>query len=294
MARAKFGRWILMNQSSVAQLIEICREASEEICDVHDRPSSEVRKKDDHSPVTDADMASHRVIMSRLSRLFPTDLLISEESGENPEKMREQASARLVRDVWLIDPLDGTKEFIKRNGQFTVNLGLLRRGIPVFGIIMQPTTGCIYYGGDEVEATYIDQSGRAHKMPLPQSPRSKMVAVVSRSHGGTERETLTKVSDNFEYVSFGSSLKFCRVAEGSADLYLRTSPTSEWDTAASDAILRSVGIHITDHSGQILKYFKKGLRNPPLLALSTSLEQNLTLRNSIIESCLEFSPQLQN
>jgi len=277
-----------MERATIEKLITICREASDKICEIHRSATSDVRKKDDHSPVTDADIASHHAIIAGLSQLFPQDLLISEESGKDAESMRNEALSQSDRNVWLIDPLDGTKEFIKRNGQFTVNIGLLHKGIPTFGIIMQPTTGCIYYGGVGVTPTFIDENGSQHTMPLPQQLRSKTVAVISSSHGGSERDILSSISNNFDFVSFGSSLKFCKVAEGSADLYLRTSPTSEWDTAAADAILRSCGISITDHSGQVLRYFKPGLRNPPLLAL-----RQIALRNSIIKECLDRSPQLQ-
>ena len=232
----------------------------------------EVMKKADASPLTRADLAAHNVIVSGLKAL-PSPLseipLISEE-GEIPDYTERSA----WEAWWLIDPLDGTREFVKRNGEFTVNIALVVRespeapGIPVAGWVYAPVHGILYQGIAGEGALKFNVKNKSAEIPLPIEKAAALPRIVaSRSHRNPETQTVIKtVGERFgegEIISSGSSLKLCRIAEGSAELYPRPAPTMEWDTAAADAVCRAAGARVVQAvNGENLEYGKKNLLNP--------------------------------
>ena len=227
----------------------------------------EVERKADDSPVTAADHAAEAIILDHLRKAAADIPIVAEE---------EVAAGRLPdfdQELFLVDPLDGTKEFIQRNGDFTVNIALVRGGDPVLGVVYAPVTNTLYIG--DVEA------GRAYRArPLPgtkhsttrepikvrKAPEAGLTVVVSRSHSTPETETYLKQYRVAERVSVGSSLKFCLVAAGEADLYPRLGPTMEWDTAAGHAVLVAAGGSVLAPGGGAMTYGKSGLRNTHFIA----------------------------
>ena len=227
----------------------------------------EVERKADDSPVTAADHAAEAIILDHLRKAAADIPIVAEE---------EVAAGRLPdfdQELFLVDPLDGTKEFIQRNGDFTVNIALVRAGDPVLGVVYAPVTNTLYIG-DVV-------AGRAYRArPLPgtkhstarepikvrKAPEAGLTVVVSRSHSTPETETYLKQYRVAERVSVGSSLKFCLVAAGEADLYPRLGPTMEWDTAAGHAVLVAAGGSVLAPGGGAMTYGKSGLRNTHFIA----------------------------
>lgn len=193
-----------------------------------------VTHKDDDSPLTQADLAAHRLIVQGLAQLAPTLPVLSEEAADIPH-----ATRRAWQRYWLVDPLDGTREFVKRNGEFTVNIALVEGHRPVLGVIHAPVLGLTYGAARGVGAFRVDAGARTpiRTRTLPAVP----TYVVSRSHRDPALDTLLARAPQHEAVSRGSSLKFCLVAEGAADLYPRTGPTSEWDTAAGQCLVEQAG-----------------------------------------------------
>ncbi|WP_346863283.1 3'(2'),5'-bisphosphate nucleotidase CysQ [uncultured Draconibacterium sp.] len=246
-------------------------EAGHEILKIYNDPKADfsVEKKADHSPLTIADKASHLVIVSHLEK---TGIPILSEEG----KTTDYSERKRWETFWLIDPLDGTKEFIKKNGEFTVNIALIKKGKPVMGVIYVPVSGTLYFGSAKHGAWKLQQTPKtitleqvlAQGKKLPAPMNSNVYKVVgSRSHMSEETITYIKelksVHSNLEIVSKGSSLKICMVAEGSAHQYPRFGPTMEWDTAAGHAIANAAGkkLWLTDMSGE-LQYNKENLLNP--------------------------------
>ncbi|WP_412031001.1 3'(2'),5'-bisphosphate nucleotidase CysQ [Halomonas sp. M4R1S46] len=224
------------------RLIAGVKAAGLTVLDIY-RGDFEVEAKDDESPLTEADMASHHALVALLQDVAPEVPVLSEESGEIPFATR-QAWSR----YWLIDPLDGTKEFIKKNDEFTLNVALIEEGVPVFGIVHAPAVG------EKGGTTWIGQQGQgAWKQmadgpsrpiatrPLPTPEQEAWKVVGSRSHGSDACEAFCAALPAHERVSMGSSLKLCLVAEGAADLYPRLAPTCEWDTAAAQAVVTAAG-----------------------------------------------------
>lgn len=255
------------------ELLEIAKqaalEAGAEIMKIYTDPSQDfgIEKKADNSPLTLADKAAHLCIMRYLQETgIP---VLSEEGLHLPYEQRKDWSR-----LWVVDPLDGTKEFIKKNGEFTVNIALVEDGTPVLGVIYIPVTDILYYGVVGEGAWKITPSslpeGRAgmiESLPLKKSGKGLYTVVASRSHMNAETEEyisqLRKNHDNIQLVSSGSSIKICLVAEGTADAYPRFAPTMEWDTAAGDAIARAAGKHVVNvQTGHPLVYNKEDLHNP--------------------------------
>jgi 3'(2'), 5'-bisphosphate nucleotidase len=235
----------------------LAKQAGEQILQIYNTEFA-VEEKDDKSPLTAADMASHTTIVAGLQRLTPGIPVLSEESASIPFAERSAWDS-----YWLIDPLDGTKEFIKRNGEFTVNIALIHAGVPVLGVVHVPVSG-VTYAACEGQGAVKEIPGRGaqaiHVRKLGDGP----VAVVgSRSHQGDSLKAfLAKLGDH-EIVSMGSSLKICLVAEGAADVYPRLGPTSEWDTAAAHCVVNQAGGHLTDLEMRPLRYnTKDSLLNP--------------------------------
>ncbi|PLX96816.1 MAG: 3'(2'),5'-bisphosphate nucleotidase [Desulfuromonas sp.] len=217
-----------------------------------------IEYKDDHSPLTAADKAAHEVIVDGLQQAFPDIPILSEEGASVPYPERKGWT-----QFWLVDPLDGTKEFVKRNGEFTVNIALIREGAPVLGVVYVPAQDKMYCGVVGSGATRVDSNGNIKKIHV-RSPDMEqgLTVVMSRSHPSAELEAYLKGINVAEALPVGSSLKLCVVAEGLADLYPRLGPTMEWDTAAGHAVVLAAGGQVETPEGEALKYNKENLLNP--------------------------------
>jgi 3'(2'), 5'-bisphosphate nucleotidase len=223
----------------------------------------EVVQKEDRSPLTEADLASHRVIRDALAKLTPDIPLLSEESATVAYDIRSGWS-----QYWLVDPLDGTKEFVNRNGEFTVNIALIREFEPVLGVVHVPVTG-VTYSGVVGEGATRRSPGESPEPIRVQRPCASPVRVVgSRSHANPRLQQYLQLLGDHHLVSMGSSLKFCLVAEGRADFYPRLGPTSEWDTAAAHAVVLAAGGRIITLDGRPLQYNRKeSFLNPEFLVI---------------------------
>ena len=228
-------------------VIAIARAAAADILAVYEG-AFDVEHKEDRSPLTAADLASHQRIVTGLQALTPGIPVLSEES-----KAIDIAQRRTWSRFWLVDPLDGTREFIKRNGEFTVNIALVEDGVATFGVIQQPVGGGLWHGMPGTGAFRRDGDIDAGiHVRTPASPPLRIAA--SRSHRDARTQALLDALTGSEAVACGSSLKFCRIAEGELDLYPRFGPTSEWDTAAGQAILEAAGGAVLDPRGRPFRY----------------------------------------
>jgi 3'(2'), 5'-bisphosphate nucleotidase len=220
-----------------------------------------VRAKADASPVTAADEAAEAVILARLAELTPAIPTVAEEtvaSGHVPE----------IDDgpFWLVDPLDGTKEFLNRNGEFTVNIALVQAREPVLGVVLAPARGQAWWGARGEGARARDAEGRIRAIGVREAPDDGLVAIASRSHRDAATQAFLDQAGVAECISAGSSLKFCLIAEGKADLYPRFGRTMEWDTAAGHAVLSAAGGRVTTRDGAPFLYRKPGFENPAFIA----------------------------
>jgi 3'(2'), 5'-bisphosphate nucleotidase len=220
-----------------------------------------VRQKSDDSPVTEADEAAENIILEELKKLTPNIPVVSEEAAEAGDK-----PSRNVKRFWLVDPLDGTKEFVKRSGEFTVNIGLIEDGVPVLGVVQAPVLDLLFVG--EASRAWKKQGGGPWvAIHCRQEPAEGLSVVASRSHGDPDKiEAYLKGRKIAQMVKAGSSLKICRIAEGLADVYPRFGPTSEWDTAAGHAVLLGAGGRLETLDGQPLRYGKDSILNPDFVA----------------------------
>lgn len=263
-----------MEQKYLFVAVDAALRAGEKILSIYNDPASdfEIERKADNSPLTIADRKAHETITMILAETpFP---VLSEEG-----KKLDYAVRKDWNTLWIVDPLDGTKEFIKRNGEFTVNIALVHDGIPVLGVIYLPVKQELYFAGESLGAyklsgiTSLGDSASldqliASSMRLPQTDqRDRFVIVASRSHLTAETEAyideMKQQHENVELISSGSSIKICLVAEGSADVYPRFAPTMEWDTAAGHAIARAAGMEIYQAGKEWpLQYNKEDLLNP--------------------------------
>ena len=251
----------MLDQIQMAKLLSIAREAGEATLEIYNRDFN-VEIKDDRSPLTEADKKSNEIIISRLTAEYPRTPFISEETKQTSYETRKDWT-----HFWLIDPLDGTKEFIKKNGEFTINIALIEKQTPVVGVIYVPVYDIMYYAQKGKGSFKIEKGASAQPISAnKETNKEKLIVVGSRSHGGEalndyiekRKEEYSKV----ELISSGSSLKFCLVAESKADIYPRTGPTYEWDTAAGHAIVLESGKKVYDFkSGQPLVYNKENLLN---------------------------------
>jgi 3'(2'), 5'-bisphosphate nucleotidase len=217
--------------------------------------------KSDESPLTLADKAAHEIIAENLEKAYPEIPVLSEEGRHLPYEERKHWT-----QFWLVDPLDGTKEFIKRNGEFTVNIALIENNQALVGVIYAPVTGELYFGM-KGKGAFKQLEGEPVQEIRVSGKNTSLVAVASRSHRSVEDEEVLKKFDIQSYTSIGSSLKFCLLAEGKADIYYRHGPTMEWDTAAGQAILEAAGGKMTDAAGQIFTYNKQILTNGSFLSV---------------------------
>ena len=248
-------------ETGIETLRQICQEAGTAILEVYET-DFDVQSKRDASPVTEADMRAHRIIVSRLQEQFRGIPVLSEEAAEQlPYAVRRHWDT-----FWLVDPLDGTKEFVKRNGQFTVNIALVEAGRPVAGFVYAPVKDLLYFTAGTKAFRAAD--GEVRELPCEDpAPAGVLRVVGSLSHHSLEMdEFLAEQRQRYQEVRFvpmGSSLKLCLVAEGSADIYPRLAPTMEWDTAAAHAVANAAGRLVVRHdTGEDLTYNKENLRNP--------------------------------
>ena len=247
-------------QALVEQLLPMARAAGSAIMSVYDGSGANVRHKDDASPVTEADLAAHRVLGTQLTPLLPDCPVVSEEDSAS------QVYRRNTGRFWLVDPLDGTKEFIAGNGEFTVNIALIEDGHSVLGVVYAPAIDALYYGGAGLGAfRCIGGQTTAIKVAAAQAGRACRV-VASKSHLNDATRSLIDCLGEMSLVQAGSSLKFCRVAEGEADIYPRLAPTCEWDTAAAQAVLEGAGGAVVNLQGLPLRYGKAEVLNPSFIA----------------------------
>ena len=228
-------------------LIPIATRAAAAIMAVYEGSFAVERKLDD-SPLTQADLESQRIILEGLRRLTPGVPVLSEESAQAPWSER-----RSWRELWIVDPLDGTREFVKRNGEFTVNIALVIEHEPVLGIVFAPAQDAYWWGAAGVGAFRARHNGSAEPITVSR-PASPIRVVGSRSHMSRETAGYLARLPSHEMTGIGSSLKFCLLAEGNADLYPRFGPTSEWDTAAGQALLEAAGGHVARIDGHRLRY----------------------------------------
>lgn len=257
------------NDELLALAIEASVAAGADIMQIYNDPSQDfgIERKADNSPLTLADKAAHKRIMSFLDK---TDIpVLSEEGAHAPYESRSS-----WQRFWLVDPLDGTKEFIKKNGEFTVNVALIEDGAPILGVVYLPAQDVLYYGSMDGGA-FRRKDGVEEKLPLASAQHDDFVIVASRSHLSPETQEYIdeaeKKYDKVRTISSGSSIKICLVAEGTADAYPRFAPTMEWDTGAGDAVARAAGRQVLQagtydglpyDDGQPLKYNKVDLHNP--------------------------------
>jgi len=238
-------------------LLDIARQAGNGILKVYNdtAESISVTYKEDQSPLTIADSISHRIIADRLAELTPDIPLLSEEGKEIPYEER-----KLWEYYWCVDPLDGTKEFIKRNGEFTVNIALIHKNKPVLGIIYAPVTHVMYYGGINVGSWKITPDSVTKRLTALHEI-NEWTAVASRTHSSEQEQAILAKYNVTKMISAGSSLKFCMIAEGTAQIYYRHGPTMEWDTAAGHAIAIYSGAFMSAPNGGPFYYNKPSLLN---------------------------------
>ena len=256
-----------MNDSSLLNsIVNISKDAGKIILEIYNNPkiSQNVSFKEDNSPLTLADKASHNTIYEKLKILTPNIPILSEEGTDidyNDRKEWEQ--------FWLIDPLDGTKEFIKRNGEFTVNIALIHENQPILGVVYAPVIDILWYGDSDVGSYKIEkEQTKKIKVRSNITSNTEVVKVVSsRSHANNPKlESYLNQFSNYELVKMGSSIKICLVADGTAHYYPRFGPTMEWDTAAAHAVVKYAGGEIFKMGSDFaLSYNKKNLLNPEFL-----------------------------
>ena len=224
------------------------------------------REKEDHSPVTDADEAAEEFILKALATIAPDVPVISEEASSKSGLPTGHAPPRF----WLVDPLDGTKEFISRNGEFTVNIALIENGVPIAGVVHAPALAMTWAGAGAGSATFSQTDQEAMAIATRPMPDAGATVLASRRHGdGADLEAFLARYKVAELKNAGSSLKFCLVANGKADLYPRFGRTMEWDTAAGHAVLLAAGGRVETVDGKPLTYGKPGFANPHFIAYGT-------------------------
>jgi 3'(2'), 5'-bisphosphate nucleotidase len=249
-----------LDLAGLEPILDLSIRAGEAIMQVYGGDAG-VEWKEDRSPLTAADLASHRLIMDGLHRLTPDIPVISEEGADLTAEGRSTAEA-----FWIVDPLDGTKEFLKRTGEFTVNIALVRGGRLEAGVVHAPALRRSWYGARD-GARLTDEDGTVHELRVRPAVPEKLAVVASRDHAGPAVKAFLERVPGASTLSMGSSLKFCLVAEGAADLYFRDGPTMEWDTAAAQCVLESAGGAVYTLDGEPLGYGKGDLRNPMFVAV---------------------------
>lgn len=244
-------------------LADLSKKAGKAILEVYET-DFDVQKKADRSPLTEADTRSHQIISRALRDAYPDIPVLSEEGKEI-----DYAERKSWEKFWLVDPLDGTKEFVKRNGEFTVNIALIELGRPIWGVIYIPVPDMLYVADTSIGAWCIKGHDR-HRIRVASQPADSIRIVKSRSHPSPQLETILELLPEHEIITRGSALKFCAVAAGDADFYPRLGPTWEWDTAAGQAIVNAAGGIVVDFAGRPITYNKPSLLNGPFLVCSNA------------------------
>jgi 3'(2'), 5'-bisphosphate nucleotidase len=241
-------------------VVSVARSAGAAILRVYET-DFKVQEKPDESPLTQADLAAHRRIVEGLASLTPEIPILSEEGGLPDFEVRST-----WQRYWLVDPLDGTKEFVNRNGEFTVNIALIDGDRPVLGVVFVPVTGITYIGCEGFGSRRLDRDGLAEDIRVGTSSNRPVRVVGSRSHRGSSLDHFLARLGDYDMVPMGSSLKFCVIAEGGADVYPRLGPTSEWDTAAAQAVVEQAGGAVVTLDGKPMSYNRKSaILNPYFL-----------------------------
>ncbi len=243
-------------------IVALARRAGTTILEIYESAFA-VRDKADRTPVTEADERSEALIVAGLAALTPGVPVVAEEAQARGENGFANPAPSLF---WLVDPLDGTREFVARNGQFAVNIGLVRDGRPVLGAILSPIEGIVWSGIVGTGAYRQVRDGGETLIRARAKPAKGLVVVTSRSHASGAESAVASAHRIAEHRRLGSAVKFGLLAEGSADIYPRMGPTSEWDTCAGEALLVAAGGHVERTDGRLLEYGKPGFRNPDFIA----------------------------
>ena len=246
----------LFNSIQLSDIVSLAKIAGESVMEIYNKDFT-VSYKDDKSPLTEADLKANAIICDTLLKQYPTIPIMSEETTQTPFSIRKEWSY-----YWCIDPIDGTKEFVKKNGEFTINIALVHNKEPVLGVVYIPVTDTMY-SAKRGEGAFKNEK----KLPLltNKAPKERLIVASSRSNLSKATVNFIKTLDTqiVEQVRVGSSIKLCMVAEGTADIYPRMAPTSEWDTAAADAIVRESGkMTYQFENSEPLDYNKENLLNP--------------------------------
>ena len=268
----------ILNEQLISSTVEIAKLAGEGITEIYNSDFDYQLKKD-LSPITAADNLSHIIITKRLKILTPEIPVLSEENCDIPYKIRTNWTK-----YWLVDPLDGTKEFIKRNGEFTVNIALIENNTPIFGVIHLPVTSETYWGSQVNGSFYSSGNNDVKEIRVSENHQNPIRLVASRSHPSEMLNSLLKKIVDYEIIEVGSSIKFCHIASGQADCYPRFGPTSEWDTAAGEAITRFAGGHVVTANGDSMNYnLKEDYLNPNFIVSNGKIisERILSLINAV-------------
>ena len=244
----------------VNEVVALARDAGARILEIYETDFA-VEHKADRSPLTAADLAAHNVISAGLGIIAPDLPILSEESAHTDYGMRSQWSA-----YWLIDPLDGTREFVKRNGEFTVNIALIEAHEPVLGVVHVPVSDVTYYAARELGAHKQEPGQVPTSIRVRDRAEGRLIVAGSRSHSTDATRAFIDNLGDVEVIGIGSALKSCLVAEGRADIYPRFGPTSEWDTAAAQCVVEEAGGRVTDTDLKSLRYnTKSSVLNPHFL-----------------------------
>ncbi|WP_449284979.1 3'(2'),5'-bisphosphate nucleotidase CysQ [Marinobacter sp. PE14] len=250
-----------MHYSSILpDVIKVADQASERVLHIY-QSDFKVNYKEDHSPITAADTAAHDIITHGLRSISRDIPILSEEGKDIPWEERKH-----WRRFWLVDPVDGTKDFTQRTGEFTVNIAMIEDGQPVMGVVIAPALKEAFWGIVGEGAHMRDRTGKVHRIRVTE-PKAVKRVVASKNHLNEETKAfITEKLGDHELVQAGSSLKFCRIAEGHADAYPRLGPTCEWDTGAAQAVLMAAGGKVETLDGKPLKYGKQDVLNPYFIA----------------------------
>jgi len=266
----------ILNEQLISSVVEIAKEAGIAITEIYNSDFDYQLKKD-LSPITAADNLSHNIITERLKTLTPNIPILSEENCNIPYKIRSQWT-----QYWLVDPLDGTKEFISKNGEFTVNIALIENNTPIFGVIDIPITNETYWGSKVNGSFCSDANNDIKQINVSEDNQNPIRLVASRSHPSEMLNDLLEKIIDYEIIEVGSSIKFCLIASGQADCYPRFGPTSEWDTAAGEAIVSYASGCVVTARGNSMNYnVKEDYLNPNFIVSNGKIisERILSLIN---------------
>ena len=267
----------ILNEQLISSVVEIAKEAGIAITEIYNSDFDYQLKKD-LSPITAADNLSHNIITERLKTLTPQTPILSEENCNIPYKIRSQWT-----QYWLVDPLDGTKEFISKNGEFTVNIALIENNTPIFGVIDIPITNETYWGSKVDGSFCSDANNDIKQINVSEDNQNPIRLVASRSHPSEMLNDLLEKIIDYEIIEVGSSIKFCLIASGQADCYPRFGPTSEWDTAAGEAIVSYASGCVVTARGNSMNYnVKEDYLNPNFIVSNGKIisERILSLINT--------------